>query len=184
VAEDTFACRLYDRIAQLSPCERILREYQLRLFDQQANPLPFAPFVAVHSDGAFPGRADNNAVATIHHLTVPDTVNLKWSPARPGDDENSPDPEPDAALDFELDVFVDVPDQDLSEKIARQRLSNLGYTGGEAFADDVAEFQRDYKARLPPGTKPGILDDPTRNLLKDVYNSADPQVKTIPEPAP
>src|SRR5207249_5755847 len=29
VAEDTFACRLYDRIAQLSPCERILREYQL-----------------------------------------------------------------------------------------------------------------------------------------------------------
>jgi hypothetical protein len=179
-ATDTFACRFYDRIARRSPCERILRAYQLRLFDEEAVALPFAPFAVFHGISRITvGRADANAVLTVHDLLVPATVIVKWSKPQPGDDAGSADPSPTAAFEFELEAFVDVPDDSVDDPTVSQRLHNLGYTAGPALTDDIAEFQRDYKARLPASTRPGTMDAATRVLLKDVYNAADPQRKKL-----
>jgi hypothetical protein len=141
--------------------------------------LPFAPFAVFHGATVTIGRADDDAILTVHDLLVPATVIVKWSTPQPGDDEGAPDPDPAAEFEFELEAFVDVPAEEVDDPIVSQRLHNLGYTAGPTLTDDVAEFQRDYKARLPPTTRPGTIDDPTRALIKDVYNAADPQRKTF-----
>jgi outer membrane protein OmpA-like peptidoglycan-associated protein len=45
LTQDTFACRFYQRQLTGSPCEAALTVILIRLFDRQANPLPFAPCV-------------------------------------------------------------------------------------------------------------------------------------------
>lgn len=180
VADDTFACRFYQRIAGPSPCEKLLRSYQLRLFDDVAVPLPFAPFVVINGRRVIPGRADADAVLTVHDLKVPATCTVRWSRPAAGDSFDSPDPEPEDTFDFELEVFVDLPSQDDSDAVALQRLHNLGYLLGESQADDVTAFQRDYAARLPPASlaPPGRLDAATKAVLRDVYIRVDPLPKT------
>jgi hypothetical protein len=180
----TFACRFYDRIARLSPCERILRNFRLKLFDPEAVPLPFAPFVVLHGS-TDTGRADQDAVLTVPALTVPDTATIKWSRPLPGDGPASPDPDPNSPFDFQIDVFIDIPDEQNDDKVALERLHNLGYVGGLTPADDIADFQNDYKSRLPASTlrnQLGKLDDPTKSVLQEVYNSADPVIKKPDNP--
>jgi outer membrane protein OmpA-like peptidoglycan-associated protein len=180
VAGDTFACRFYQRIAGPSPCEKLLRSYQLRLFDDVAVPLPFAPFVVASGRRVIPGRADADAVLTVHDLIVPSTCTVRWSRPAAGSGLDSPDPAPEDVFDFELDVFVDLPGDDDSDAVALQRLHNLGYALGESQQEDVAAFQRDYAARLPAATvsAPGTLDAPTKAVLRDVYVRVDPAIKT------
>ena len=177
---DTFACRFYDRVARRSPCERILRAFQLKLFDIEAVALPFAPFVVLDGDNVTAGRADANAILTVPALLVPSQVIVRWSKPKPGDNQGSPDPDPNGEFEFELlGANVDLARDPVDDPIVAQRLHNLSYTAGPTLNDDIAEFQKDYKDRLPANTKPGVLDDATRNLLKDVYNAADPQRKTF-----
>ncbi len=180
VADDTFACRFYQRIAGPSPCEKILRMYQLRLFDEVAAPLPFAPYTITSGRRVIPGRADAGAIVTVHDLKVPATATVKWSRPKASDDASAPDPAPGATFDFELDVFVDLPDDDDSDAVALQRLSNLGYVLGLKQADDIAAFQRDYASKLPPSTldRPGVLDGPTKKAISDAHKDAEPLVKT------
>ena len=176
---DTFACRFYDRIARLSPCERLLRSYQVKLFDEEAVPLPFAPFAVFSGERVTVGRADPAAVVTVHDLIVPGTATVKWSRPKEGDDEGSPEPNATDAFEFQVEAFIDVPAEENDDPVVARRLHNLGYTAGPQQSDDIAEFQRDYKARLPPTTRPGTMDDATRKLMQDVYNAANPQRKTF-----
>jgi len=180
VAGDTFACRFYQRIAGPSPCEKLLRSYQLRLFDDIAVPLPFAPFVVASGRRVIPGRADADAVLTVHDLIVPSTCTVRWGRPAAGDGPDSPDPTPEDRFDFELDVFVDLPSEDDNDAVALQRLHNLGYVLGQSNDEDVTAFQRDYASRLPAATlaAPGTLDGPTKAVLRDVYNRVEPLVKT------
>jgi hypothetical protein len=178
VALDTFACRFYDRVAHTSPCEKLLRTYQLRLFDRAARPLPFAPHVVTHEGAPQPGRTGDDAVVTIHDLIVPARVTVQWSPAQPGDDQNSPPPDPGAKFDFQLDITVDIPAAQNDDATALERLNNLGYmSDGSVTEDDIAQFQSDYADQLPPTVVPGKLDDDTKSVLQDVYNTANPLVK-------
>lgn len=183
----TFSCRFYDRIARLSPCERILRNFRLKLFDQQAEPLPFAPFVVLHG-ATDVGRADEEATLTVPAITVPDTCTVKWSRPQPGDGALSPIPGEGDTFEFQLEVFVDIPDEQNDDAIALQRLHNLGYTAGPTPDDDIADFQSDYRSRLPAATLAqnlGKLDQATKDVLQEAYNAADPLVKTLPpDPAP
>lgn len=175
---DTFACRFYDRIARLSPCERLLRNYQLRLFDRAARPLPFAPFVVIREGSAQPGRAGDDAVVTIHDLIVPAKVTVQWSRPLPGDDPDSPPPDPAGPFDFQLNITVDIPAAKDDDATALERLNNLGYKSGDSVtADDIAQFQSDYADQLPPTAVAGQLDDATKQVLQNVYNSANPNVK-------
>jgi hypothetical protein len=180
--KDTFACRFYQRLADKSPCEQTLLTYQLKLFDRDAVALPFAPFVVIHPAPRAPqaGRADKDAVLTANDLKVPDTIRVRWSLPKPGDNASSPNPNPAGAFDFQLDVFVDIPDEQNDRTVALQRLRNMSYTAGPTEQDDVADFQNDYRSRLPASTLQnnlGLLDQPTMDVLQDAYNSANPLVK-------
>jgi hypothetical protein len=180
VADDTFACRFYQRIAGPSPCEKLLRSYQLRMFDDVAVPLPFAPAVISSGRRVIPVRADANAIVTVHDLKVPATATVKWSRPAAADGPDSPDPAPEGPFDFELEVFIDVAADSEDDEISLRRLHNLGYVLGESQKDDVAAFQRDYASRLPPDTQQhlGTFDGATKAVLRDVYSRVDPLVKT------
>ena len=171
LTRDTFACRFYHRMATLSPCERTLKEYQIRLFDQVANPLPFAPFRVFDGRKVTLGRVLDDAFITILDLKVPATVTVKWSRPQPGDNADTPPPTEDTVFEFQMDVFVDIDDDD-SDQASLQRLHNLGYVGGQTPANDIRDFQRDYKLGVN-----GTLDAPTKAKLLDVHTACEPVSK-------
>src|SRR5579884_217811 len=177
----TFACRFYDRQNNNSPCERILETFQLKLFDEEARVIPFAPFVVIHGGAVTRGRADGEALLTVHDIKVPATCKVKWRRPQVGEGTGTPAPKVSDPFEFELDVFVDIPADDDSDEVALQRLNNLGYTAGPTQQDNITDFQRDYKSKLPDTTLKnslGKLDEPTKNVLRDVHDSADPLVKS------
>jgi outer membrane protein OmpA-like peptidoglycan-associated protein len=98
--QDTFACRFYHRFVTRSPCEAALATVQIRLFDRQARPLPFAPCV-VKSPGQKPR---------------PDRASGRTPAASPSADDGSPD-----------DAFVTV--QDLTPS-PRQKLPDPAVVPG------------------------------------------------------
>jgi hypothetical protein len=174
-ARQTFGCRFYARIAQASPCDRILDSYRIRLFNQRAEPLPFAPWALFDGKRTLSGRADADAFLRIMDLSTPAQCRVRWNTPKPGDDASSPDADPDGAFDFEMDVFVDIPAA--GEDAARQRLHNLGYTAQADEAENVREFQNDYKDRFADLQPNGILDPATQKALADVQDECDPSVK-------
>jgi outer membrane protein OmpA-like peptidoglycan-associated protein len=186
-SQDTFACRFYQRISDNSPCERILPQYQIKLFDEDAIALPFAPFVALHGSVSDTGRAGSDAVLTLRDVKVPATVTIKWSRPKAGDNASSPPPAAGDTFDFELKVFVNPPADDTSDAVSMLRLNNLGYLFNAKNEDNIADFQNDYKSRLPADTLAnslGKLDAPTKDVLRDVYNSASPLPKSQDTAAP
>jgi hypothetical protein len=179
--QDTFACRFYQRVSDNSPCERTLSQYQIKLFDEDAIALPFAPFAALHGNATDTGRAGSDAVLTLRDIKVPATVTIKWSRPKAGDNLTSPLPNASDTFDFQLKVFVNPPADDTSDPVSLLRLNNLGYLFSPKNEDNIADFQRDYKSRLPADTLAnslGKLDGPTKNVLRDVYNSANPLPKS------
>ena len=190
--KDTFACRFYDRLSNNSPCEVIPRLYQIRLFNELAEPLPFAPCMVIDAkqdsglaDNRPKGghslrllRANKDAFITLRELKIPTTITVKWSPAKLGDDEKSPPPSASDSFTFELNLFVDIP-EDNSEKVSFQRLHNLGYTFGPRSEDDIRAFQRHHQARFKDkqlGIN-GILDKQTREAIQQVHDECDPAVR-------
>jgi hypothetical protein len=129
--DDVFACRFYERLSNggggLSPCERILDAFKIRLFDLLARPLPGAPFEVVRGDAGTdtdaapssdPETADGNGDITLRDLKVPAVVTVRWSrpqpadPAKSGAGELPPKP---PTFEFEMDVFVNI---DAEAKVA------------------------------------------------------------------
>src|SRR5262249_3337577 len=123
----------------------------------------------------------SDAVLTLHDVKVPATVTIRWSRPKSGDNANSAPPAPGDAFDFELKVFVNPPAEETSDAVCMLRLNNLGYLLSDKNEDNIADFQRDYKSRLPASTLQGSLgklDGPTKDVLRDVYNSANPLPKS------
>jgi hypothetical protein len=158
-------------MATLSPCERTLKEYQIRLFDQVANPLPFAPFRVFDGRTTTLGRVLDDAFITILDLKVPTTVTVKWSRPQPGDNADTPPPTEDTEFEFVMVVFVDIDEADTDEA-ALQRLHNLGYEQGPTPANDIRDFQTDYKLVVT-----GTLDAPTKAKLLEVHTACEPVSK-------
>ena len=186
---DTFACRFYQRLLTNSPCESVLALVRIRLFDDTAAPLPFAPCV-VTEPGKTPrpdrasGVVDSqSAFITIKNLKVPAVVNLKWN--RPGASDNAESPLPALTdeFEFEMNVAVDIPD-DTSDEPSLTRLTNMGYVRGPTRSDDIREFQRDYKPRFADIQVDGTLNTPTRNAIREVHDNCDPVRKGRPAGGP
>ncbi|HWB96598.1 MAG TPA: OmpA family protein [Bryobacteraceae bacterium] len=179
--DDTFACRFYARMANSSPCERILKMYMIRLFDRSATPLPGAPWVLTDGVTTRAGFADpETAFLTVHDLHVPAQCTVKWN--RPGAAEDSSSapslPDPNGRFEFEMNVFVDLPGS-TDDQTTLARLHNLGYVGGATEEDDIREFQEDYQDHFPdlPLEPSGKLDSNTRTAIQRVNDGCDPVVK-------
>jgi hypothetical protein len=193
---DTFACRFYQRLLTNSPCETTSPILRIRLFDRQSRPLPFAPCLitqpgqspkpdrasgapppASSAKGPSPPAADNNqdAFITIREDTFPATVNVKWSRPKPGDGPTTPLPKPTDRFEFELDVVVGLPDDDV--QAANIRLKNLGYVQGPRPVDNILAFQIDYMPRFGDIKIDGKLTDATKKAIKTVHDSCDTVLK-------
>jgi hypothetical protein len=205
--KDTFACRFYQRLLTDSPCESPLTVVQIRLFDAQARPLPFAPcLITQPGQGPTPNRATgappsplgttpgsppgssssiskDDAIITLRVQKLPATVNVKWSRAKATENTSSPLPNANDPDDFEfqMDVAIDIPDADPS-RAAPIRLKNLGYDVNPpipvpGLGDPIRAFQRDYKQRFGDIVEDGTLNQPTTNAITTVHDVADPVLK-------
>jgi len=184
-SKDTFGCRFYHRLQDVSPCEVIgpaLDVLKIRLFDRQARALAFAPcVVTIPGQAALAQRAAGDGIVTLRLATLPATVNVKWSRPGSGDGAGSPPPATSGPFDFTLDITVEIPDPD-SDEAAMTRFKHLGYPQLRTETSRSAEqniriFQRDYKARFADIVEDGILNTPTKNALKAVHDAADPVFK-------
>jgi hypothetical protein len=159
-ADETFACRFYDRIAGASPCEQFLRMYKIRLFDTFATPLPLARFTVTDGKRTVTGITDDDAFATIRDLKVPAEIQVRWTHPK------------DETQEFFLNIHVDVEGDD--DDAAKRRLHNLGFERFPTLADNVRDFQNDHAKRFPAMTATGVLDAPTRAALAEVHEDCEP----------
>ena len=191
--QDTFACRFYQLITDDSPCEKVLSTILIRLFDSQARSLPFAPCVvtepgkeprAMRASGAPPQETSDSAsddeerqdaFITLRCVSVPSTVNIKWSRPKEGDGPGTPLPNTDDEFEFELDVLIEIPEDE--DQAALSRLKNLGYVQGPEQEDDIRAFQRDYKPRFNEIEIDGTLNAATKDAIESVHESCDLVVK-------
>jgi len=181
--QHTFACRFYDRISANSPCERILEQFRIRLFDPTGRPLPGAPFRIQVAGRSIPGQANRDGDAMVQHLTVPATCNVFWS--RP-DDEAPPPKEPTDFQFFKV-IHVLIEDLDKNEKTEAaggtdhpddasvKRLQNLGYTRHPDLAENVRDFQEDLG--LSGDKLTGKIAD-VQDELRNRHDSLNPPRRT------
>ena len=183
--KDTFGCRFYQRLVEVSPCEVVVPvsdTLKIRLFDRQARPLPFAPCVlTIPGQAARAERAAGDGIVTLRLATLPATVNVKWSRPGSGDTAGSPPPSTAGTFDFTLDITVEIPNPD-SDPAAMTRFQHLGYPQlrtetSRSAEQNIRMFQRDYKARFVEIVEDGTLNTPTKNALKTVHDAADPVFK-------
>ena len=168
-ANDTFACRFYQRISDESPCDRILRRLRVRLYDAFGTALPFAPFaVAVGGSQKFTSlnRADENGIITVALSDVEGPVNsvtVNWG-FKPKKDE-------EPVLLFSRAIFL-VAEGEQGDEAFIKKLSNLGYDEDDK-VQNIIGFQLDYGPLVDPFLAvTGELDDRTRKLLDEVYEQS------------
>ena len=202
LTHDTFACRFYHRMMNDSPCERLLETVQIRLFDRAARPLAFAPCRVTEpgkpprgdrTSGPIAGGAamappagTSNAEAddappqggfvTVRDLALPATVHVEWSRPKPDDGPDTPPPADTDELEFAMDVRIELPDDD-DESTSLLRLANLGYVEGPTQEADVRAFQSDHRPRFPDIEIDGVLDEATRDAIRQVHDRCDPTSK-------
>lgn len=174
----TFSCRLYDRLAGPSPCDRILDPFRVRLFDDKFVALPFAPFMVTYPRRRFLGRADAEAFLTLKDINVPTECIVQWSRPAAGDNEASAPPLATDAFEFKIKVFVDLKGAEDREKSLR-RLHNLGFRDGPEDEDDIRAFQTEesYQARFPGMGTDGQLDETTITALRAANDLCEPSAR-------
>lgn len=182
---DTFACRFYQRLVEVSPCEVINPVdgvIKVRLFDRQARPLGFAPCVITEPGQAARGaRAAWDGFISFPEATAPERVNIKWSRPGSGDNASSPPPAVGGTFEFEMDVVLEIPDAD-SDAAALTRLHQLGYPTEVAethmpVSTNIRAFQLDYRGRFADIVVDGTLNAATKNAIKAVHDACDPVLK-------
>lgn len=171
---DTFACRFYDQISHLSPCERKITLFRVRLLDKLGFPVPGAPYLS--SEGApAHGFASPAGDVTLHDVKVPSTCTIRWSRTESFKGSVAPDADPKPGdFEFSLEVFIDVDaapsteaapagsgPQDAAGTEATRRLHNLGFSMGETLEENIMFFQRELALE-----ETGLLKDIDAELKK------------------
>lgn len=161
-SKDTFACRFYDRLAGVSPCERMLHVTQIRLYDPQGQFMPNACYqITIEGRVPYSGTATDEGIVVLRDIEVPVMCAVAWgSPPANG-------AEPDYI--YGLNMYLTIDDKDVNEE-ATMKLNNLGYANSE-LAENVKLFQQDYRELgNPPLSDTGALDEATLQVLRAVYS--------------
>lgn len=186
--KDTFACRFYDRLASISPCEGVQFQFRIRLCDPFGRPIPDASYRITYGSKAGKGKANGDGWIMEQDSFVPETVNIEWGyPPDVGETEEESQPQADAPgseshdsddlegeLVFRMLVYTQINDKDRDQAVFR-RLNNIGYPYKEG--DEEAEraavraFQLAYAEH---GLEPtGEVDEPTYEALRDVHDTTE-----------
>lgn len=168
--QNTFACRFYDRLSNKSPCERVLENVEIRLYDSKAEFIKFAPFEILlqktsTDDGndkptKIAGKANERGVLRLKHIEIPATCQISWGfPPPPGEEP---------FFEFSLAIVLDLNAEKADEE-AKQRLNNLGYPSGNPLAVNIKLFQKDCGQLADPPVKEGASVEETLPLLRNVH---------------
>jgi hypothetical protein len=174
--KDTFACRFYDRMANGSPCESVLKSFGIRLLDPFARPMPHAPYRISTLQGEGEGngsiwaansngRSDSQGWAVIRDITKPVKARVEWRYPIQGEEQTTWN----LPFSYCRDIFLCISEDPKDEETgAAQRLYNLGYSAGIALEDNIRKFQRAYGLE-----ETGELGD-IRQVLWEYHDSANP----------
>jgi hypothetical protein len=118
------------------------------------------------------GTASEEGTVIAQDLELPNRVLIDWG--FPPEKDEKPD------LVFSLDMFL--ANKNLSrEDEARQKLHNLGYSRTTKLALNVEAFQNDHgHLAKPPLNTDGTLDDRTLELIRDVHQSCEDDLRNNP----
>jgi hypothetical protein len=173
--KDTFSCRFYHRLVEKSPCEVILKTFEIRLYSPIGRAIPLAPCeITIAPRKPFPDRANENGVITLRDVEVPATCKIRWG--------FPPDEGQDAELIFSLDLFLKADEPLESDRVeeSKRKLNNLGYNRAD-LAENVRSFQREYgHLSSQPLEITGEIDNPTLTLLREVYEQSANDLKKTP----
>jgi hypothetical protein len=173
--KNTFACRFYQRMLEVSPCERSVKTFEIRLYSPIGRAIPFAPCeITLSNRKPFPSTADTRGIITMRDVEVPATCKIRWGfPPKEGS-------EPE--LIFNLDLFLEADEPLESDRAeeGKRKLNNLGYNRPE-LAENVRSFQRDYgHLTSPPLDITGDIDDRTMKVLREVYEQSADDLRNTP----
>lgn len=174
VDHHTMACRFYDRLVRISPCEGVsFTTVRILLFDRLGRAMPGVDFKATLGKRIVRDKADGKGFAVLSKVATPSSFKLAWSLVH---FEPSRAPDPDQ-FQFEQPVFVEAND-DGSREGVRDRLTNLGYETQATLEECVRRFQRDHS--LPANGDPD--DEPTRAQLFKTHLQMTPPDREEPSP--
>jgi Putative peptidoglycan binding domain len=144
-SKDTFACRFYDRLSQLSPCERVVRIEQLliRVCDGEQKPIAGAPCRVLSGGTQRTTHADDEGFLSI--TATEERCDIEWT--LPGREAES--------FPFRRSVFLTLGEGDAAHE---KRLHNVGYSDAPTLENNVQAFQRDF-GREETGLLSDIVDD-------------------------
>lgn len=173
--KDTFACRFYQRLLEASPCERVLRSFDIRLYSPIGRAIPLSPCeITIGKRKPFADKANARGIITLRDVEVPATCHIGWG--FPPDEGQKPE------LIFSLDLFLKAGEPLESDRSgeSRRKLNNLGYNRPDP-AENVRSFQREYgHLTSPPLDITGNIDNPTLNLIREVYEQSADDLRNTP----
>lgn len=164
---DTFACRFYDRLAHVSPCETAPVPARIRLYDTQDQFIPNAVFRIALGSSVREGQASPKGFITVRHAAGTGEGTIEWGPPpAPGEAPSFP---------FRDTIFVEFPAD--PDGIATRKLQNLGYGGSSVPPEErIKPFQTDYRERFGLEVT-GMLDAKTLTAINTVHDSMDDRLK-------
>jgi hypothetical protein len=177
--QDTFACRFYERIAGISPCEKHRISVRVRLYDLLGQFIARAPFQYQLGPGA-PVRkvANDHGIFLLRDVSLPSRLQVAWG----FEPTEGNDPEYVFASDMFLPLDAgSAPQSDDSStvpKIYREKLHNLGYPYDDDAFINVTYFQRDFGHLASPQLKAdGGFTDQTASLIRNVFRGCENQLR-------
>jgi hypothetical protein len=173
VDHHTMACRFYDRLVRISPCEGAsFTTVKILLFDRLGRAMPGVDFMVKLGKRVVRDKADSQGFAVLAKVATPSSFELSWSLVH-FDASRAPDPD---QFEFKQPVFVEAND-DGSREGVRDRLTNLGYETQAPLDECVRRFQRDHGIS-PQNGDPD--DEPTRAKLFDTHLQMKPRDREEP----
>jgi len=158
--KDTFACRFFDRLTRMSPCETATGFFRIRLHNYRGRKMPAVPYQLTYGGRQETGKTDVEGFVNVAASPLAERLRIVWEPLN----DNPRGPED---FNYQMDVFANPADLDSTDGL-NQRLHNLGYPIEiQDLALKVRAFQAQHTLDIT-----GQVDDATKAKLQEIYGRA------------
>jgi len=185
----THACRFYDRLADKSPCERLLLgQFRIRLCDPFGRGIPHALYRITSGNQTRRGEADPLGWMVIQDVADRELFTIDWGYPLDRDQlRGEPREDPDEPgrtlhdrddlrreLTFTMRVYTQISDDDRDQAVFR-KLNNVGYPFREGDQESktaaLKRFQLAYAERGLIAT--GEADELTYEILRQLHDGGE-----------